>query len=249
MKKFLANGWLVLGSSILLGMLFWSLSFYAKDIKTYKQVVSVTGTATKNVESDLAKWHISLARKSLDRGENMSSVIADESAVREYLTKNGFSESEISSSSIDVTPIFKQNPNGYGPTDEVANYETRSTFVITTKKVSTVSTMRSELRRMAEVQGIEISSEFAEYSYSQFDKEKIPLLKKAIIDAQERAQALVSATVGVSRTSIGRIVNAQQGVFQVNAANDNSVSDYGNFDTTSILKTIRATVSVEFMAN
>ncbi|HEQ65307.1 MAG TPA: hypothetical protein ENN64_00570 [bacterium] len=42
--------------------------------------------------------------------------------------------------------------------------------------------------------------------------------------------------------------NARQGVFQINALNDYSVSYGGNFDTSSISKQVTITVNAEFIA-
>jgi len=241
--------WLFLGSVMIICVTIWSIAFYTKEIKTYKNTVTVIGVATKNVVSDFAKWRIEVSMKSLDRSHNILMVYQNKTAILEFLHQKGFTDSEISEETVTIDTLYKQNPNGYGFTDEISNYETRLSFAIRTKDISKVSNTVNELRTYAEENGINLNNSYVEYSYLPFESEKIPLLEKAIVDAQNRANALVHATKGVSRTKIGKIVSAQQGVFQVNAANDNSVSDYGNFDTGSIEKTIRATVTVEFQAN
>lgn len=240
---------LFIGLVVFVSTALWSYAFFTKEIKTYKNVVSVIGVATKEVTSDHASWRITLARRSLDRSANIRGLNEDEKTVRSFLSTSSFTTDEVSSPQISVSTIFKQNPNGYGVTDEIASYETRSTLYVTTNKVNKVEEGVNLLRRYGEENNIELIDDISEYTYSAFEKEKIPLLQKAIEDAQNRANALVNATKGVSKTSIGKILSAQQGVFQVNSTNDNSVSDYGNFDTSSIQKTIRATVTVEFAAN
>lgn len=241
--------WRFLGLIMVACVTIWSFAFYTKEIKTYKNTVSVIGVATKDVVSDFAKWKIDVAARSLDRSQNISVVYQNQKSILNFLYQKGFTDNEISDETVTVDAIYKQNPNGYGFTDEISSYETRLTFTISTKNVTKVSRTVNELRAYSEENGINLNNNYVEYSYLPFESEKIPLLEKAIIDAQNRADALVHATKGVSRTRIGKIVSAQQGVFQVNASNDNSVSDYGNFDTGSIEKTIRATVTVEFQAN
>ncbi|MBI4973670.1 SIMPL domain-containing protein [Candidatus Roizmanbacteria bacterium] len=247
--KDVSSNLLFIGLVVFVSTALWSYAFFTKEIKTYKNVVSVIGVATKEVTSDHASWRISLARKSLDRSANLIKLSADEKNIQSYLSSSGFSPEEISTPQISAVVNYKPNPNGYGITDEVASYETRSTFYVTTNKVNKVEEGVNLLRRYGEENNIEMVEDTSEYTYSAFEKEKIPLLQKAIEDAQNRANALVNATKGVSKTSIGKILSAQQGIFQVNSTNDNSVSDYGNFDTSSIQKTIRATVTVEFAAN
>ncbi|OGK63009.1 hypothetical protein A2334_01510 [Candidatus Roizmanbacteria bacterium RIFOXYB2_FULL_38_10] len=240
---------LFIGIVVFISTALWSYAFFTKEIKTYKNTVSVIGVATKDVVSDYAVWRISVSRKSLDRSENVRKLTEDEKVIQAFLKDKGFTKDEISSSKISVSTIYKQNPNGYGVTDEVSSYETKSTVYVRTNKVYKVDEGTNLLRRFCEENNIELADASPDYTYLNFESEKIPLLQKAIEDAQKRAHALVNATKGVSRTSIGKILSAEQGVFQVNGANDNSVSDYGNFDTYSIRKTIRATVSVEFAAN
>lgn len=241
--------WRFLGVIVVVCTFIWSIAFYSKEIKTYKNTVTVIGVATKNVTSDFAKWRVEVSSKSLDRSQNISIVYQNKKDVVDFLHQQGFTDSEISEEIVAVDTLYKQNPNGYGFTDEITGYETRLSFEIRTKDIPKVSKTVNKLRTYTEENGINLSNSFIEYSYLPFESEKIPLLEKAITDAQNRANALVHATKGVSRTKIGKITSAQQGVFQVNAANDNSVSDYGNFDTSSIEKTIRATVTVEFQAN
>jgi uncharacterized protein len=224
----------------------WSFSFSKKEIKTYKNAVSVVGVSTKDVVSDKAVWRIAVSRKSLDRADNIKKLGTDEKTIRDFVIGLGFSKDEISSSQLTVNPVYKPKDNGYGDTNEITAYESKITVFVTSQDVYKISGAVDQLRRFCEEKNIDLADDNAEYTYSKFESEKIPLLKLAIKDAQERANALVNASSGVSKTSIGKILSAQQGVFQVNSKNDNSVSDYGNFDLSSVEKTIRATVKVDF---
>ena len=237
---------LFIGAIVLISTIIWSSAFSKKEIKTYKNAVSVVGVSTKDVVSDKAVWRISTSRKSLDRADNVRKLGVDEKTVRDYVVSLGFNKDDVSSSQLTVNTIYKPKENGYGDTTEVVAYESKSTIFVTSKDVYKVSTAVDQLRRFSEEKNIDLVDDNAEYTYSMFESEKIPLLKLAIKDAQERANALVTASSGVSKTSIGKILSAQQGVFQVNSKNDNSVSDYGNFDLSSVEKTIRATVKVDF---
>lgn len=239
---------LFIGVIILLSTIIWSNAFSKKEIKTYKNAVSVIGVSTKDVVSDKAIWVITISRKSLDRAKNIKELTVDEKLVREHIINLGFDKQILGSSRIGVDTIYKAKESGYGNTTEVENYETKSTFTIETKDVYKVGEGVNKLRLYCEEKGIGLIDNRAEYTYTNYESEKIPLLKIAISDAQDRANALVNASSGVSKTSIGKILSAQQGVFQVNSKNDKDVDDYGNFDTTSIEKTIRATVRVDFNA-
>lgn len=235
-----------IGAVVLVSTIIWSTAFSKKEIKTFKNSVSVTGVATKNVTSDKAVWRITISRKSMDRAKNLQMLKIDEQDLREYIPTLGFAKEELSQSQFNVATVYKEKESGYGTTNAIENYNSTVTFFITTNKVYKVSEGVNQLRLFVESKGIDLAENTAEYTYTAFDSEKIHLLKEAVADAQQRADALVSSTTGVSKTSIGKVLSAQQGVFQVNSANDTSVSDWGNFDLSSIDKTIRATVKVEF---
>jgi hypothetical protein len=239
---------LFIGLIVLFSTSLWSLAFWKKEVKTYRNTVSVVGVATQDVVSDKAVWQISLTKRSLDRAKNLKEVGVDEKTIHQFITSLGFNQGDISDSEISVSTIYKPKDNGYGETTEIIAYETKSTFFVTTKDVHQVSASVNKLRVFAEEHNIDLVGNEAQYTYSAFESQKVPLLKKAIEDAQSRANALVNATNGVSKTSIGKVLSAQQGVFQINAKNDSSVSDYGNFDLSSVEKTIRATVRVDFSA-
>ncbi len=235
-----------IGAIVLVSTIIWSTAFSKKEIKTFKNSVSVTGVATKNVTSDKAIWRIGISRKSLDRSKNLQLLKSDEQDAREFIAGLGFEKNEISESQFNVATIYKEKESGYGTTNIIENYTSTVSIFVTTNKVYKVGEGVNKLRLFVEGKGIDLSENRAEYTYSAFETEKIPLLEKAVADAQLRANALVSSTTGVSKTAIGKVLSAQQGIFQVNSANDSSVSDYGNFDLSSIDKTIRATVKVEF---
>jgi uncharacterized protein len=61
-------------------------------------------------------------------------------------------------------------------------------------------------------------------------------------DAKVRAEQIASST----GDNIGDVRSSKMGVIQINAKNSTDVSDYGNNDTSSLIKTITAVVSISF---
>jgi hypothetical protein len=74
------------------------------------------------------------------------------------------------------------------------------------------------------------------------DTLKISMLAEASADAHLRANAMVSK----SGSSVGSLLSCKQGVFQITDAHSTAVSDYGEYDTTSIDKRIKAVVTMEY---
>lgn len=59
---------------------------------------------------------------------------------------------------------------------------------------------------------------------------------------EKRAAVLVDATGG----NLGALRTVSVGVFQITAPNSTEVSDYGVYDTTTIVKDVTAVVNVTF---
>ena len=68
------------------------------------------------------------------------------------------------------------------------------------------------------------------------------LLATATKDAQRRGRVLVESTGG----HLGKLRNVDVGVFQVTSPNSTDVSDYGEYDTSTIQKDVTAVVDVTF---
>ena len=90
--------------------------------------------------------------------------------------------------------------------------------------------------------GIDVDSKMPSFTYSKIEDAKLELLGKASQNAYERAVIIVSKTGG----KIGPIRSASQGVFQIVAKNSTDVSDYGSYDVTTIEKTVKAVVTMDF---
>lgn len=68
------------------------------------------------------------------------------------------------------------------------------------------------------------------------------MLAQATRDARARAATMAQN----SGSSLGGLRSAQQGVFQITRENSIEVSGYGENDTSSLKKVIRAVVTVEY---
>ena len=89
---------------------------------------------------------------------------------------------------------------------------------------------------------LEIESFAPEYVCSTVEKIKLDLLAKATQNAYERAKTLADNSHG----KVGSLSSASQGVFQITPVDSTQVTDYGSYDTTTIAKTVKAVVTLEF---
>jgi hypothetical protein len=72
---------------------------------------------------------------------------------------------------------------------------------------------------------------------------RVSLLGEALKDARARATEIAKS----ANTKVGALKSAASGVVQVSAPNSIDVSDYGNYDTSSMDKDVMVTVRATFL--
>ncbi|MFC1576844.1 hypothetical protein ACFL3N_00715 [Candidatus Omnitrophota bacterium] len=78
--------------------------------------------------------------------------------------------------------------------------------------------------------------------YTKIAELKVEMLAKATEGAKRRAVSMASS----AGNKIGLMRSARMGIFQINPVNSYDVSWYGNNDTSSYEKKVRAVVSASF---
>jgi uncharacterized protein len=240
LKNFLAPT--NLGVYILISAILWSVFFYRSKLIDSYGSVTVTGIAYQDVTSDFAEWRIDIVSENSDRSTSYNSVLESEKKVRNYLKLEGFDDSEISESSYKVVPVYKKTGDYGAESTEIDTYKSYAYLNVSSQDVYRVSDAKTKFQQFMVNQNVFVSTESVDYYFKGLESLKVDLLEDAIKNAKERAKA-ISKNTG---SRVGKVTRASQGIFQVNAANDLSVSDYGNYNTQTINKTIRSLVDVTF---
>jgi hypothetical protein len=90
--------------------------------------------------------------------------------------------------------------------------------------------------------GVNVNNFGPQYYVSTLPALRPQLLQDAMKDAQVRAVALTKAVGG----TIGAVLSVRSGPFQVTTPDSTMNTDAGAYDTSTIAKTVTATVSVTF---
>lgn len=212
------------------------LAYYAAS----KSAITVTGSAKKQITSDLAVWRGSFYQESNQLPLAYSNLKQDLNKVKAYLVQKGISEESIVVSSISTMPQYIYNANGTS-TGQIASYRLSQNVEIKSADVNKISAIARESTEMIE-QGVVFESQAPQYFYTKLNDLKINMLAEATKDAKQRAEKMASAT----GSKIGSLRSAKMGVFQITPVNSNEISDYGVNDTFAIDKEITAVVNVEF---
>ncbi|MGE5390827.1 MAG: SIMPL domain-containing protein [Deltaproteobacteria bacterium] len=202
--------------------------------------ISITGSAKKQIKSDLAVWKGSFSASAPEMTAAYARLQESQDKVRKYLQDKGIANKDIVFSSISTNTRYVMLPNGQ-TSNQVESYELYQTVEIKSKNVDQITLLSREATDLIN-QGIEFQSMPPEYFYTKIADLKIEMLSLATKDAMKRAEQIALNT----NSRVGALRSARMGVFQITPLYSNEVSDYGINDTSSLDKEITAVMTCEF---
>lgn len=202
--------------------------------------ITVTGSASKDITSDFAKWTGSVSAESSSLQECYSKLKSNNEKVRQYLISKGFPGDKIAVSSININTLYENDREGM-PTSIVSGYRLMQDFTIESNDVNKVDKLSREATELIN-DGIEINSPTPEFLYTKIGDLKVEMIGLAAQDAKQRAEQIAKST----DNNIGEVRSSKMGVIQINARNSTEISDYGVNNTSSIEKTITVVVNMSF---
>jgi len=228
----------ILGVALLLSV--FVAGKYAYNIRAFDNGLSVTGSAQTNVTADSVKWTSSIQRVVTETAlkTGYAQMSKDAKIVSDFFKKQGIADENVTVSTVFADQIYKYDANNNGPRE----YTLRQTFTISSTGVEKVSALAKNIQGIVD-QGVVFSASAPEYYYSKLASLRVSLLGDAIKDAKARAEQLANS----SGQKVGALKSASSGVVQVLAPNSIDVSDYGQYDTQSINKTVMVTARATFI--
>lgn len=208
--------------------------------KLQAQAISVTGSASQKVTSDLATWNATFEARNANLKNGYTKLNDDSKTIKTFLVSNGLEESAINFAPVNSYAMYKKTSNGYD-TNEVEGYRLSQSVSVSSKDISKVTLLSKNTSTLID-KGVELSSNNVQYFVSNLDDIKIKMLEEATKNAKQRAESMVKSTNG----RIGVMNSAKMGVFQIVPENSTEVSDYGINDTQSIEKKVISVVNATF---
>ncbi|MDP3979954.1 MAG: SIMPL domain-containing protein [Chlamydiota bacterium] len=231
-----------LGFFIALGLI-GSASYIGKTVKEVKlsnQTIKVKGYAERRISSDFAIWRARFSTRSFNLVEAYDLIEGDRIKVLSYLQKSGIPSSNIDISSVTTTIQYEITEKGYN-TNRISGYTLEQYVTIVSNDVMLINKVSKASTTLIKDR-IELTSFNPEYYYTNINDLKITMLGEASADARKRAIELAQNSGG----NVGPLRAAAQGVFQITPVNSTEVSNYGRYDTSTIDKTIKAVVTIEY---
>ncbi|KGE16096.1 SIMPL domain-containing protein [Sphingobacterium deserti] len=207
--------------------------------------INVTGNAKKDFESDLVKWSASYSRKSMDLSAASEQLKQDRELVHKFLVGKGIAAKEILFNAVNINREFSYHSDGNGNSyNTFTGYSLSQSVSVESKDLDKVDNASREISALIS-QGIELSSNSPNYYYSKLEDLKLELISQASSNAKQRASN-IAVEAG---SSLGDLIKADLGIFQITGQNDNEEYSYGGaFNTASRSKTANITVKTSYLA-
>ncbi|MBP6091276.1 MAG: SIMPL domain-containing protein [Crocinitomicaceae bacterium] len=209
--------------------------------------VSVTGLGEKDFTSDLIVWGGSYSKKNLDLKLAYTELNKDQRAILKYMLSRGVKRDEIVFQAVDIQKEFytEYDENGRERNSVFSGYNLTQNLTIQSKSVDLVEQISREVTELIDL-GIEFNSLAPEYYYTQLASLKLKMIEAATADAKERAEKIAEN----AGSSLGKLKDAEMGVFQITG--QNTSEDYswgGSLNTSSKKKTANITIRLKYATN
>ncbi len=232
---------LLAGLFLAAGLCFASITFTRTWTHLHEsQVIEVTGSARKDILSDLVIWRASFTVEDESLLNAQEKLKADREKVAAFLRAKGVAE-------FSLLPVQIREITARGRREEDETVTRRIGYRLTQKlelkstDLAPASALGTESAALL-AQGIALVSEGLEFIYTKSSEAKVEMMAEATKDARARAEQIA----GQGGRRIKELRTARMGVVQINPRYSSATSWEGNNDTTALEKTIITTVSATF---
>jgi hypothetical protein len=201
--------------------------------------ITVTGSAKISATADNAVWVLNVSLSSPAVATAVKKVDSDVAALSDYLVKAGIPTDALTLGAVS-TYANEEFVNG-NATGRILSYRANREVTVRSNDVELISKLSQGIGTLLAT-GINVNNYGPAYYISNLPELRPQLMAEAMKDAKVRAEALTKAVGG----EIGSLVNVKAGPIQITTPDSTMTADYGAYDTSTIEKTVTATVSVTF---
>jgi hypothetical protein len=223
----------ILGVLLLAGLLGlgYLVSKSIVDIKMMERTVEVKGLSEREVPADIAIWPITFSMADNDLSNLYLTIQEKNSRIVEFLTAQGFTESEITIAAPSVVDkLAREYDSSYG---SKFRYTGSSTITVYSNQVDKA---RQSMIKVVDLgrEGIAIAGDSysTQFIYSKLNDVKPEMIEEATKNARQAADKFAKD----SSSSLGKIKRANQGTFSI----ENRDS------STAHIKKVRVVSTVEY---
>jgi hypothetical protein len=224
----------LISASLVVAALVFGIFFY--NARSSDDTINVVGMATKQFDSDIVKWRITIGRNTglNDLSKGYLLVQNDLQFLKKLFAEKGFQEKELTIQPINTFPNYSRE-------GEISGYNLQQGVFVITSNISAVEDLALNPAALID-KGIILQNSNLEYFYSKLSDIKMELLAEATKDARKRAEEIARN----SSAHLGSVTSLRVGVFQITEPFSTEVSDYGMYNTRTKQKDISVTVRASF---
>lgn len=225
-----------------------------KDVRKRpdKNNIRITGSARKRIVSDLIQWSAAVEATAPERTAAYIALKGGTDKVVAFLKAQGIKAEEIQTQSASITEEFERiQEDKVLPGTTVAmrsekkvskGFHATQVVSVSSGNVALIEKASREITSLLE-QGVAVTSCQPNYYYTKLGELKLEMLSEAAKDARARAENILRSA---GNTGVGKLVYADMGIININAANSTGTSNEGNNDTSSCDKDIITIVHAEY---
>ncbi|MCR6640181.1 MAG: SIMPL domain-containing protein [Sporocytophaga sp.] len=233
---------LIIGIAIIFTALIFANTY--KNRNRSNEMISVTGLGKKDFESDLIVWSGSFSKINPNLKEAYAALDKDREHIKNYLISKGIKEGSIIFSAVNIDKEIDEVYDDAGNRTKTIfiGYRLKQDVQIESSEVDRVEGISREVSELIN-SGVEFYSKIPQYYYTKLSELKIEMIAEATKDANIRALKIAEN----AGSRIGRLKNANLGVFQIVAQNSSEDFSWGgSFNTSSKRKTATITVKLDY---
>jgi hypothetical protein len=210
-------------------------------IKHQEKRITVTGSATRRIKSDLIVWRATLRAQNPELTGAYKKLAADVPTLVEFVKARGLTDQQITVQAASITELHPRTEQGIEQEAVVAAYVAEQQIEVESADIPKVEQISREATQLLD-KGIYVQSTPPLYIYTKLAALKIQMLAEASKDARARAEQIAINT----KSSLGKLITGRMGVLQINEKFSTEVSAEGNNDKTTLEKDVMAVVTASF---
>ncbi|WP_299344428.1 SIMPL domain-containing protein [uncultured Maritalea sp.] len=195
----------------------WLLGQSLENSRKPIRTVTVKGLAEQNVRADLGFWPIRFVATGPTLEAARSNLELSEKAVRAFLAKRGFKDTEIEIQNLRVEDRYAGYNGGNYPAD--VRFNLNEDMLVTTDQVDALAAASRDIGELLKA-GVVFSSDSWSGGPSFVFTGIADLKSEMLTEATGRARDAAQQFAKESQSNVGNIQTANQGVFQILPAVD-----------------------------
>ena len=229
----------VLAAGVVLGGLAIGGGF-AKS-RSGDRFVTVKGVSEREVQADLALWPLTILSADNDLSAAQQRIERGVREVLAFLARNGIDTAAVTMQDYRVTDVFT---NQYRSPDNISSrYAIRQTMIVRSESPDTVARASQRVSELVAggvvfTSGQEYGTGGPSFLFTRLNDVKAEMIAEATAQAREAAEQFARD----SRSELGGIRRANQGVFQILPRNQAA----GITEESQVAKTVRVVSTVEY---